>query len=122
MDGKDIVALGFSPGPVVGAAMKAIKRARKQLDDESIERELRAVLADPVRNSSHEYFSDVARLLREEMERPTFTERAAPAPYKIWGQDLEKGALDQMSNAARLPVAVSGALMPDAHQGYGLPI
>src|SRR5258708_2348605 len=27
-----------------------------------------------------------------------------------------------MRNAARLPVAVSGALMPDAHQGYGLPI
>jgi tRNA-splicing ligase RtcB len=27
-----------------------------------------------------------------------------------------------MKNAARLPVAVTGALMPDAHQGYGLPI
>ena len=27
-----------------------------------------------------------------------------------------------MKNAARVPVAVSGALMPDAHQGYGLPI
>jgi tRNA-splicing ligase RtcB len=27
-----------------------------------------------------------------------------------------------MHNATRLPVAVSGALMPDAHVGYGLPI
>ncbi len=27
-----------------------------------------------------------------------------------------------MHNACRLPVAVSGALMPDAHVGYGLPI
>ena len=27
-----------------------------------------------------------------------------------------------MQNALRLPVAVRGALMPDAHQGYGLPI
>jgi tRNA-splicing ligase RtcB len=27
-----------------------------------------------------------------------------------------------MENACRLPVAVSGALMPDAHRGYGLPI
>jgi tRNA-splicing ligase RtcB len=27
-----------------------------------------------------------------------------------------------MANAASLPVAVCGALMPDAHQGYGLPI
>jgi len=27
-----------------------------------------------------------------------------------------------MANACRLPIAVSGALMPDAHLGYGLPI
>ncbi len=48
--------------------------------------------------------------------------RAEPAPYKIWGERLEAGAIDQMKNAVRLPVAVRGALMPDAHQGYGLPI
>ena len=28
----------------------------------------------------------------------------------------------QMAGAARLPVAIAGALMPDAHMGYGLPI
>jgi tRNA-splicing ligase RtcB len=28
----------------------------------------------------------------------------------------------QMANACALPVAVAGALMPDAHVGYGLPI
>lgn len=51
-----------------------------------------------------------------------YTERSEPAPYQIWGEKLEPGALQQMHNAARLPVAVRGALMPDAHQGYGLPI
>ncbi len=45
-----------------------------------------------------------------------------PANYRIWGQGLEPGSLDQMKSAAELPVAVRGALMPDAHQGYGLPI
>ena len=44
------------------------------------------------------------------------------APYRIYGSDLEPTALQQMENACRLPVAVAGALMPDAHQGYGLPI
>jgi tRNA-splicing ligase RtcB len=44
------------------------------------------------------------------------------APYRIWGQGLEPDALRQMANACRLPVAVAGALMPDAHVGYGLPI
>ena len=30
--------------------------------------------------------------------------------------------MQQMYAASKLPVAVAGALMPDAHHGYGLPI
>src|SRR5688572_30547009 len=44
------------------------------------------------------------------------------APYKVWGEGLEPDALNQMANACKLPVAAAGALMPDAHVGYGLPI
>src|ERR687892_725385 len=44
------------------------------------------------------------------------------APYRIWGEGLEPEAVQQLKNACKLPVAVSGALMPDAHVGYGLPI
>ena len=48
--------------------------------------------------------------------------RTEDAPYRIWGNDLEPDAVQQMKNACKLPVAVAGALMPDAHVGYGLPI
>ena len=51
-----------------------------------------------------------------------FVPRATDAPYRVFGDNLEPGAVQQMDNACRLPVAVAGALMPDAHQGYGLPI
>jgi tRNA-splicing ligase RtcB (3'-phosphate/5'-hydroxy nucleic acid ligase) len=44
------------------------------------------------------------------------------APHQIWGTDLEPDAVRQLTNACKLPVAVAGALMPDAHVGYGLPI
>jgi tRNA-splicing ligase RtcB (3'-phosphate/5'-hydroxy nucleic acid ligase) len=54
--------------------------------------------------------------------RPSFDGRTTPAPCEIFGRGLEEGALQQMRNACQLPVAVAGALMPDAHQGYGLPI
>ena len=48
---------------------------------------------------------------------------AEPIPYRTWGADhIEAGAFEQMQNSARLPVTLAGALMPDAHQGYGLPI
>jgi tRNA-splicing ligase RtcB len=51
-----------------------------------------------------------------------FVPRTADAPYRIWGDNLEASAVQQLKNACKLPVAVSGALMPDAHVGYGLPI
>ncbi|MBK8025696.1 MAG: RtcB family protein [Chloroflexi bacterium] len=49
--------------------------------------------------------------------------RDDPLPYRIWGQQyIDPEAVKQMDNAMRLPVSVAGALMPDAHVGYGLPI
>nr|MDQ6940196.1 RtcB family protein [Verrucomicrobiota bacterium] len=49
-------------------------------------------------------------------------ERGTKAPWRQWGSDLEPEAVKQMTNACSLPVALAGALMPDAHVGYGLPI
>jgi tRNA-splicing ligase RtcB len=114
--------MGFPHGPVVGLALRLIPAAQAALGPEGAVRELEAVLADPVRNSTHEYFGELATALREEVEKPAYVERPAPAPYKIWGEGLEEQSVDQMRQAARLPVAVAGALMPDAHVGYGLPI
>jgi len=48
--------------------------------------------------------------------------RGEPAPHRIWGHDHDQEALRQMERAVRLPVSLMGALMPDAHVGYGLPI
>lgn len=44
------------------------------------------------------------------------------AAYRIFGKDLDPAALAQMEDAVSLPISVKGALMPDAHKGYGLPI
>ena len=44
-------------------------------------------------------------------------------PIKSWVTDLEDGALAQVKNLANLPFVFKHiALMPDAHQGYGMPI
>src|SRR5699024_2551076 len=41
----------------------------------------------------------------------------------IYGAEgIDEGAIAQMDTAMKLPITVAGALMPDAHQGYGLPI
>lgn len=42
---------------------------------------------------------------------------------KIYGnKEIDHGAKKQMELAMSLPVVLQGALMPDAHAGYGLPI
>jgi len=44
-------------------------------------------------------------------------------PVKLWLDDIEDGALAQAVDLARLPFAFHHiAVMPDAHQGYGMPI
>ena len=44
-------------------------------------------------------------------------------PIKLWLDDIEGGALAQARNLANLPFTYKHvAIMPDAHQGYGMPI
>ncbi len=44
-------------------------------------------------------------------------------PIKLWLSDLEDGALEQAKNLANLPFAFKHIpIMPDSHQGYGMPI
>lgn len=44
-------------------------------------------------------------------------------PIKLWLTDIEEGALSQARNLANLPFAFRHvALMPDAHEGFGMPI
>ena len=44
-------------------------------------------------------------------------------PVKSWCKDIEAGAIEQIKNLARLPfIFRQVAIMPDCHQGYGMPI
>jgi tRNA-splicing ligase RtcB len=44
-------------------------------------------------------------------------------PIYLWLDDIEKGALEQAIHLANLPFAFKHiAIMPDCHQGYGMPI
>ena len=106
----------------MGLALKIVKRAIKQMPRADVDAKLVAVRNDPLAFASDVLFGELAQALIEENNRSFWIERDTPAPYQVWGEGLEGGALDQMKHAVRLPVAVSGALMPDAHQGYGLPI
>lgn len=44
-------------------------------------------------------------------------------PIKLWLEDIEDGALEQAKHLANLPFAYKWvSIMPDSHQGFGMPI
>ena len=54
------------------------------------------------------------------MQKVIVTEKL---PIKLWLDDIEAGALEQARNLANLPFLFQHvAVMPDVHQGYGMPI
>ncbi|WP_102128192.1 RtcB family protein [Deinococcus planocerae] len=127
MNGKQITKLGFEKKAVALALAAAKLRERAGLDREEILGELRSVQANPGAYVSGGVYAELAAELTSQQAvldaRRASELRADPLPYRVWGEDLiEPGARDQMNVAMRLPVARAGALMPDAHVGYGLPI
>ncbi|MFB6457685.1 RtcB family protein [Chitinophaga sp. Hz27] len=125
INGKWLLALGYPQGPVVSVAMTVINMHFKHSSEEEVKSILTAVLAAPANYLGHETLSKIAVKLAPE-EEPERIERKLlekPVPYEVYGASfIEEGARAQMNSAVHLPVAVAGALMPDAHQGYGLPI
>lgn len=122
MKPKDLAALSI-PNKLAQCAGITVKAATKQSSKSEAKDTLRRVAGNPHSFLEDETWGELAlRIIEERALTPDYIERDEPAPYKRWGTDLEEGAVDQMENSCRLPISVRGALMPDAHQGYGLPI
>lgn len=121
MNKQQLIAIGVPPDATsIGLATRGLLAALADGNGiSSVQARIRAVLADPAHALEDPYFHDLASHL---VAPGTFVPRETPAPWRQWGADLEGSAVSQMRDATRLPVAVAGALMPDAHCGYGLPI
>jgi tRNA-splicing ligase RtcB (3'-phosphate/5'-hydroxy nucleic acid ligase) len=111
-----------------GSAMQQAKTlcmraADAGLSKESIRELVRSAVANPEGFRLDALAGPFAEsLLAHARDTSLFVPREKPAPWKSWGVDLEPESVNQMARACDLPVAVAGALMPDAHVGYGLPI
>jgi tRNA-splicing ligase RtcB len=124
MKAAELVQLGIPKGDCVRLAGEAVKRAtRGGLAKPEIIALLRDLAVSPSGYMDHPFFGDLATQVAaiEEQRRP-FVPRQEPAPYRVWGEEIDEASIRQMDNACQLPVSARGALMPDAHVGYGLPI
>jgi tRNA-splicing ligase RtcB len=119
MNTKDLIRLGVPPGEASRRGMEYIARyILKGLDKTKLSEDAEAVVRDPPSFVDDKLRGEFAKALT----RCQRTIREAPAAWRQWGEGLEPEAVNQMGRACQLPIAVSGALMPDAHVGYGLPI
>lgn len=123
--GKDLKGIGYKEGRSLGIAVSLLHHYLDEPKQETLAL-FQKVLQYPESFLEDPVLKPLAQALQpiptspEEAEIP-LVEKADD--YKIYGADyIEPGARAQMDVAMNLPVSVGGALMPDAHQGYGLPI
>ncbi|MEM7115992.1 MAG: RtcB family protein [Chloroflexota bacterium] len=123
--GRDLIDHGWQPGAAIGFALQAGRPLLAQgVSKAEVLAELALVHETPDSYIEHATWGATAQQLQRVAQRPqTIQLREEPAPLTVWGEHLiDKMSYEQIDNAARLPVTLRVALMPDAHVGYGLPI
>lgn len=122
ISGNDLKNIGFVEGKALGLALGLVESQYANLSfDEKLDL-LKQILNNPSSFVNDSIFAPVANELLKPAD-DTIALNIDGKPYQIYGAEaIEEGALLQMETAMKLPVTVAGALMPDAHQGYGLPI
>ena len=125
LSGKELRAIGYPEGPVISVAMALLEKHYKHAEKEEVMNILKNVLASPVEFAGDAVLALIAAQLlpKENKEGARIRMNDTGIHFNVFGADqIEETAMHQMFQAAKLPVSVSGALMPDAHAGYGLPI
>lgn len=123
LSGKDLIKLGFPKTNAVNIALGQITRYRKREKKEHILIEAKEVLLNPQKFIGHGTWGKVAEGLVKPVEVRMQQLKIHRAPFTIFGEnEIDELAKRQLYDALKLPISYQGALMPDAHAGYGLPI
>lgn len=119
VNARDLIRLGVPLGEATRRATDFVARFILGSGDKSrLNEEVAAIVANPSAFVDDPLRAEFAKALLKATPPP----RSEPVKYRRWGEGLEHEAVMQMEKACLLPVSVAGALMPDAHVGYGLPV
>lgn len=122
LKGKEVAKLGYTNTTTRSLAMQIVGKIHKHDSLETKMAVLQAIVTQPEQYNTHKNYSPIAQQLLTET-KTVENHILTPKPFEIYGQEgIAGNAITQMKNAMSLPIAVNGALMPDAHHGYGLPI
>ena len=121
---KELSKLGYANNTARSIAIELIAKHCKHVNPDEITEILKDIHERPHQYKNDKIWAKLAETLApKEVEVSHFNLRDTPIHYNVYGG----GSIDELSKrqiemAMRLPVTISGALMPDGCAGYGLPI
>jgi len=126
MKGKHLHKVDFPSDIAKSLAINIMTKHYKHVPLQEKLEILKNVLSDPESHLQHETWEPLATVLVGKPKLKTDYEvhlLKKEGDFHVFGErHIQQNAYKQMEDAMRLPIAVKGALMPDAHHGYGLPI
>ncbi|MCI5058974.1 MAG: RtcB family protein [Flavobacteriales bacterium] len=123
--GKDLRKINYPNDKTKSMAIDIVQRHFKHLPKQEKLKLLTNVLLHPEDYLDHPEMGVLANefVVKEEEKEGTFHDLDEAKPYQVYGRKfIDQNTIRQMDLAMKLPIAVQGALMPDAHVGYGLPV
>ena len=126
INGNDLIAIGFAQGKILGTALDIIATQMSHVPKDEILALMQKMKDYPESFLDDPLLAPLAQAMAAAANAPaddTIPLMQQAGAYAVYGAAyIEAGAREQMNIAMKLPVTAAGALMPDAHQGYGLPI
>jgi len=125
--GKDLHKIHIYSNDLKGLLLEQMTKLCKYETKEEKLLLLLSIKENPIKYLEDERFKDIARLFQTSEVVKQAKQEIALLPeakeFTVYGRKhISSNAYLQMKQAMQLPIAEKGALMPDAHHGYGLPI
>jgi tRNA-splicing ligase RtcB len=122
LKGKDILKLGYPNNQSVNIALEVMKRNFATKNIHHVKSILKETLTNPEGFEKDLTFGQIAEALLSSTKTEKRMLNTNRTSFQIFGTQISDDAKNQLYTGLKLPIAVQGALMPDAHSGYGLPI
>lgn len=123
---KDLTKIGYHNDQLRSLVIGLTARHFKHYARQELLNLLEQILLDPQAYLDDKRTAGIAMKITGSRCEPVadiYGLRDEPVNIDIYGREgIALPAIQQMELACRLPVSVAGALMPDAHMGFGLPI
>ncbi|HEY9048698.1 MAG TPA: RtcB family protein [Ohtaekwangia sp.] len=123
----DLAVIRFPSDIARSLALNLMNRHFKHISNEEKLTLITDVLEHPTNYTDHTTLGILVHKLlntiADETASQVYELEPVPRPFDVFGsKHIDGNAMRQMELVMRLPIALKGALMPDAHQGYGMPI